>query len=359
VRYLPLVILGLAAGLIADRMNRRMLMILCDLGRAAALGVVALLGALHQVPPLWLLASVVLVLGAGQLGFQVAYRAWLPDVTGDETLSRANAALEASDAASTLTGPPLGGVLIQALGASLALGSDALSYVVSALTLLGVRDEASPAETAGKTRAPHPSWRTLWKEMLQGMHFILTTPLQRVLKGMSTPLYLSSGAIELLLATLTQWRLHLPAWQAGLVFGAAGVGGLMGSAVAPRLYERGWRRSLAWTLSVAALACLGLAGAGALGATLGFVVALISNLILDGAVSLSFILTSTANALVTPHELRGRVNAASTMYSSLVRGLAVVVAGLLAAGGDPLPMFLLLTCGFVAAALLAIRRSKA
>jgi len=150
------------------------------------------------------------------------------------------------------------------------------------------------------------------------MHFILTTPLQRVLKGVSMPLYLSSGAIELLLTTLTQLRLHLPAWQAGLVFGAAGVSGLVGSVLAPRLYEHGWRRSLAWTLSVAALACLGLAAAGLLRATLGFVVALISNLMLDGAVSLSFILTSTANALVTPHELRGRVNAASTMYSSLV-----------------------------------------
>jgi hypothetical protein len=71
-------------------------MIVCDVGRAAALGIVVLLGALHQTPPLWLLALVVLVLGTGQLGFQVAYRAWLPDVTGDGQLSHANSALEAS-----------------------------------------------------------------------------------------------------------------------------------------------------------------------------------------------------------------------------------------------------------------------
>ena len=114
-RYLPLVALELVAGLVVDRMSRRLLMIMCDVGRAAALGIVVLLGALHQIPPLWLLALVVLVLGTGQLCFQFAYRAWLPDVTGDEQLSHANSTLEASDAASTLARPSLGGVIIQAV----------------------------------------------------------------------------------------------------------------------------------------------------------------------------------------------------------------------------------------------------
>src|SRR5690242_6458900 len=76
VRYLPLIALGLVAGLIADHFNQRLLMILCDIGRALALGTVAGLGALRLMPPLWLLAGVVLVLGIGQLGFQVAYSAW-------------------------------------------------------------------------------------------------------------------------------------------------------------------------------------------------------------------------------------------------------------------------------------------
>ena len=81
-----------------------------------------------------------------------------------------------------------------------------------------------------------------------------------------------------------------------------------------------------------------------------------ANLVLDGAVSLSFILITTANALVTPRELRGRVNAATTTYSSLVRGLAVLGAGVLAANGNPLPAFILLTSCFIGAALIAARR---
>ncbi len=87
-RYLPLLTFGLAAGLIADRIERRALMIGADVGRLVALGAVALVGVLGRVPPLWLLVLVVLVLGTGQLLFGVAYGAWLPDVTGDERLAR-------------------------------------------------------------------------------------------------------------------------------------------------------------------------------------------------------------------------------------------------------------------------------
>ncbi len=348
-RYIPLVTLGLIAGLVADRVNRRLLMILCDVGRATALGMVVLLAALDQTSPLWVLALVVLVLGTGQLGFQVAYRAWVPDVTGDEQLSRANAALEASDAISTLAGPSLGGLLIQAIGPALALGSDALSYIISALTLLFVGDEKP---TTFHQPQQQPSIGILWTEILGGIRLILTSPTQRLLQGIGTTIYISSGTIELLLAMLTQVRLHLPAWQAGLVFGAAGVGGLVGSVFAPRLYSQGWRKGLAWTLSVAALASAVLALSGTLSAESGFITALIANFVLDGAVSLSFILIGTANTLVTPHELRGRVNAATTIYTSLVRGLAVLAVGVIAINSNPLPMFILLTVCFICAALI-------
>ena len=351
-RYVPLIAFGLIAGILADCVTRRNLMIACDLARACALASIVVLALARHAPPLWLLAVAVLVLGTGQLGFQVAYRAWLPDVTGDEQLSRATAALEASDASGTLIGPPLGGVLIQALGPALALGADAISYITSALTLAQVHDADTHA-----IRASPMSLTTnlgmLWREAFEGMRVILTSPEQRLLRGVSAALYLGAGAIELLLATLTQLRLHLPAWQAGLVFGAAGVGGLIGSALAPRIYERGWRRGLAGIFFVAAFGTLGLACASGLDARWGFMVALLSNLVLDGAVATGFILSGTAATLLTPREARGRVNAAAMMYSSLLRGASVLGMGALASRGNPLPAFLLLAACYVSAALVA------
>lgn len=237
-RYVPVLALALVAGLVADRVERRALALTCDVGRALALGAVAVLGLLGQAPPLWLLTVVVLVLGTGSLFFGVAFRAWLPDVTGDDRLGQANAALEASDAASVLVGTPLGGALITASGPVLALGADALSYVASALTLARIPSAGRPVrQPMDDGVRPERRLRGVWLEAIAGVRAILDTPAQRLLKGAGTALYLDAGAIEVLLAALTQLRLHLPAWQAGLVFGAAGIGGLLSSAVASRVYK--------------------------------------------------------------------------------------------------------------------------
>lgn len=349
-RYLPIVALGLTAGIIADRVDRRFLMIASDLGRALGLALVVALGIAHQNVPLWFLVIVVLALGIGQLLFQVAYRAWLPDVTSDKLLADATAMLEASDAISTLTGPALGGALIQAVGPAVALGADATSYLVSAATLAPLR--AAPA--AAETSPPPPlQKRKLWSEALEGGRFILRSPEQRLLSAMGTAIYMSSASIGVLIALLAQVTLRLPAWQAGLIFASAGAGGLLGSALAPRLMERlGWQRSLAVAFLVAAIGALGFALAVVLDepTVSGFVIALLANLVLDGAVSLSFIITGTTSTLLTPRELRGRVNAVGTMYTSAVRGLSLVAVGALTASDSPLFAFLLLAGCFLCAA---------
>lgn len=343
--FLPPLVLGLGVGALADRLPRRRMLIACDLGRALALCTVVACGLLALAPPLWLLAGVVLILGTGQLGFQVAYRAWLPAIIGESRLMGASAALEASDAVSTLAGPPLAGVLVQAIGPALALGADACSYCFSAVTLSRLPPGEPPAPPADE-----PGGRAAW--VLAGMRHILATPAQRILKGCGTALFLS-GSTELLLATLTQLRLGVSASQAGLVYGAAGIGGLAGSAIISRLSADPWRRGLACTLATAALGAGGLAWASVLGPHGGFIVALLSNLILDGAVSASFILTTTANALTTPPLLRGRVNAAGTMYSSAVRMAGAIGLGALASLGNPLPAFAVLGASFVVTSLVA------
>ncbi len=352
-RYVPVLALALVAGLVADRVERRDLAIACDSGRALALTMVAALGLRGLTPPLWLLTIVVVVLGAGGLFFGVAFGAWLPDVTGDERLSEANAALEASDAASVLAGTPLAGLLVAAVGPTLAFGADALSYVVSALTLARVPRTQWATRGAPERAAHEKRLRPVVIEAVAGFRAILSTPAQRLLKGPGTALYLDAGAIEVLLAALTQLHLHLPAWQAGLVFGAAGVGGLLSSTVAPRVYAWGWRRGLALALCVAALGSLGLAGASLLDPAPGFAVAVVSNLVLDGAVALGFVLTGTASTKLTPRALRGRVGAAGTVYAAVVRAAGAVGLGALAAAVAPLAAFSALAACCAVAALVA------
>lgn len=357
--YLPPLLLAVPAGVLADRTSRRRLMVGSDLARAAALAAVVAVGLAGRLPPLWLLVVVVLTLGTGGLFFQVAYRAWLPDVVPDVSLGRATAALEASDAAGTLAGPALAGTLIQLIGPALTLGADAVSYVVSALSLVAVRTGTQPRrEPRAAAEFERSQLRTLADEALAGIRLILAVPVQRLLLGVALALALVAGTIELLLATLAQIQLHLPAWQAGLIFGAGGVGGLLASALVPRLRETRWRADLALAGAVAAGGSLGLALAGSLGPHMGFAVALLANLLLDGAVSLGFILVGTQRMLITPRSARGRVNAANQLSSALARGLGLVAVGVLASRGSASPAFLALAASLVAAALLAGARAS-
>ncbi len=349
-RYAPIIALGMVAGLVVDRVPRRLVLIICDAMRALALFSVVLLALMGRAAPLVLLALVVMALGIGQLGFQAAYWAWLPDVTGEAQFGRATAALEAADAASTLTGPALGGALIQAIGPALALGADAASYVASAASLLAVRAELPPMP------ATQPiSWRGVWREMREGMQAILASRAQRLLRALQAALYVESGTITVLLAVLAQQRLHLPAWQAGLIFGAAGMGGLAGSALAPRLMKSSWPRALALAFTGATLGLGGLIGASFLRGGTAFAVAFAANLLLDGSVALAFIIAGTASAQITPREVRGRVFALANLYSAAVRGGSLLLAGALAARGDPVPAFVAIALGFVAALLAAWR----
>lgn len=356
-RYVPMVVLGLAAGALADLVPRRALLIGCDLVRAQALLSIVLMGFLHAAPPLWQLTLVALALGLGQLGFQAAYGAWLPTIAEAGRLGRANAALEASDAASTLAGPPVGGGLIQAFGPALALGADMLSYLISAVALWRVREAAPIARRRAWPRLEPATFGRARDYALEGIHAILRSPEQRLLRGLAAALYLDAGAISVLLAALSQMTLHLTPWQAGMVFGAAGVGGLLGSALAPRALELPWRQGLLGTMLVAAMGSAGLLLAALNRTGDGFLTALLANAVLDGAVSLSFILTMTRIGLITPDAVRGRVSGVGLTFSSLVRGLGLVLLGLLAASGSPAPAFALLTLAFAVAAIAAARSS--
>ncbi|MBA3826943.1 MAG: MFS transporter [Ktedonobacterales bacterium] len=348
-RYVPMVVLGLFAGVVVDRVSRRAVLIACDLARGLALAVIVALAALHHAASLWLLAGMLVVLGIGQLGFQAAYWAWLPDVLGEDLFGRGAAALEAADAASTLGGPAIGGVLVGAIGPALALGADAFSYFVSAGTLLTVRDTLPPP-------TPPPfAWGALWREVDEGLRAITHSPQQRLLKGLGAVVYISTGSIAVLLVVLGDVRLHLPAWQTGLILAAAGIGGLVGSASAARFLALPPMRALAGIFAVAAVGMGLLCIATFLTGGAAFILAFVANLILDGAVSLSFIITGTTSVLVTPRAVRGRVNGVSNLYASVMRGGGLLVAGALAAMGNPLPAFAAIGLAFAVAASTAGR----
>jgi hypothetical protein len=357
-RYVPVIVFGLTIGVVADRIDKRTIMILSDIGRAIALFAVALLGITHHIVPLWVLALVVLMLGIGQTCFQIAYRAWIPDVSSDELLMNANAALESSDALSTLIGPAIGGGLIQALGPATSLGTDALSYLISAVSLVKVRLTHQPgmhmAQADVQVNNPPTELlrRHFGRELLEGIQVMVHSSQLRLLLGVSTAMYVSSATIAVLIAALAQLRLHLSPWQAGFVFASAGAGGLLANAYVPRLAKVRWHLSLMIAYIVASIGIAGFILVIVLGPTqLSFGLALLANFILDGAVSLCFVITGTVGTLLTPQNFRGRVNGVWTIYSSVIRGLGLITVGVILATGSYIVAFLVLLLGYAGGAL--------
>ncbi|GAA2460469.1 MFS transporter [Streptomyces macrosporus] len=147
---------GLGAGALTSRIGRRTVMIGTDVAQAAALTVLALCAA--STTPVWLLAAVVTVLGAGNTLFGVALRSAVPVIVGQEGRGRANGQLVTARSLATVAGFASAAPVVGAAGHGAAFAVNAASFLVSAAALLLTRprtDEDRPA--AGDTTAPQPA----------------------------------------------------------------------------------------------------------------------------------------------------------------------------------------------------------
>lgn len=156
VETLPYLIFSLPAGVLADRVSRRRLLILSNVARAGLLlGVPAsvLVGAL-SLPLLFVLSFLI---GTFSVIFDVAYQTYVPDLLEEDELLAGNQRIELSESAARTVGPGLGGALVAVVGSS-ALIIDAVSYLVSAFAMLFARrkpEPAAPDPDIGSVVRPH------------------------------------------------------------------------------------------------------------------------------------------------------------------------------------------------------------
>ena len=137
---------SLAAGMMADRVKRRPLMIATDLGRAAVLLSIPLLALAHQLRMVHLIA-VAACAGVLTVLFDVAYQSYLPSVVSADELFEGNRLLAISSSTAEIVGPQLTGVLVQAISGPMAILLDAASFVVSALSLSAIRGKEPRPES--------------------------------------------------------------------------------------------------------------------------------------------------------------------------------------------------------------------
>ena len=131
-------VVGLPAGVWVDRVRRRRVMIIADLGRMLALGSVPVA---YAVGRLTLAQLFVVTLASGILTvfFDVAYQSYLPTLVGREHLVEGNAKLTGSAQVAAVAGPSAAGGLVQAIGSSRAVAVDSVSFLVSAAAIAAMR----------------------------------------------------------------------------------------------------------------------------------------------------------------------------------------------------------------------------
>lgn len=222
----PNLLFALHLGALIDRRGRRRrAMIAADVGRALLLGTIPAAYALGVLTFLQLLVVGFLV-GTLSVVFQVSYATLFTAIVPRERYVEANQLLHGSRAFSFVTGPSIGGALVQALTAPLAVTADALSFLASALFLRRIR---------APEPAPEPAARG---QLLAGLRFIRRTPLLLAMLSSMGTINLFNFAFWALFVLFVTETLGVAPAVLGLVMGAAAVGGLLGALVTGRIGKR-------------------------------------------------------------------------------------------------------------------------
>ncbi|NUP49704.1 MAG: MFS transporter, partial [Catenulispora sp.] len=338
---LPVLLVGLPAGAVADRVRRRPLMIVCALGCAAAMGSIPLADGVGHLT-LAQLYAVVFVVGALAVAFDAAAGAVPPLLVDNDRLVDANGKLNVARGLAELAGPSAGGVLVGVVGAARAVTVDAFSYVFSAATLALMRLREPRRMEAGDRSSGREtdSGRRFRDEIADGVRIVVRQPLLRTIAvagGVTTFLLAGVSSLWLLYVIKT---LHWSVRAAGLVYGLSLIGGVAGGVVARRVIERAGvgRAVIGGSLLSAPLeAVTPLAPSGPAGQWL--VAAAFTVLTCAGMIAQTA--TTTVRQLACPLDLLGRVGATNRFLTQGLRFLGPLGAGALATWWGLRPALLL------------------
>jgi MFS family permease len=247
---------GIAAGVLVDRLDRRMLLICCDLARMALYGLIPLAWAFG--PQVWLLYAVLPACEAIGMVFQVTYVTAVRNLVDADRITEANGLLFASAAVMGVAGPLLAGLVAGLLGPAAAVAFDAASFAVSAAGAFFIRLRS------GQGPDPAPRRERAWREFVAGARFLWRHPVLRSLTAvLSFYIFLTFGLTNVLIYYLRR-DLGQPYAVVGVVLAVAAAGPVAGSMLVARL-RRKVGFGAAWIGPVAvggvAIACIGLSRA--------------------------------------------------------------------------------------------------
>ena len=313
-QFLPDLVFSLLAGVLADRVDRRRLVTIADLGRAA-LTVMIPLAHWTGLPVLGVLVAVTFPVNALRVVSDAGLSSALPQLAGRENLERLNSYMEATLSVPYIIGPAIAGALVAWIGAPSTLAIDATTFVVSAGCFLAIR-----RPLRAERPAQMPSWT---RDLREGVQFIRQDPLVRTVIGFWVLIALVTTP---LISTLSYY-ITIDRGRGAEVFGFVGsawsIGYLAGALAAGRLPNR--RLGVRLVVAGAAIGALILA----IASTNAVPVHYAAGAAIGSALAVIVVTASTLRATLTPDDLLGRVGATSRTLSLGLQPVAMLAAGAL------------------------------
>lgn len=310
---IPYVALSLFAGTLVDRLNRKKVMVICDIGRALALGSIFVALFFHQLS-LVQIYIVALLKGLFFVFFDIAEISSIRQVVGKKQLTTATAQSSTTDGLASLIGPSVGTFLYQ-IKQSLPFLLDTVSYVLSVFSLLTIKTDFQEERNNNQVN--------IRKEIKEGISWLLKNKVVRFMSLLNAGVSFIFADLYLILIVLAKEQ-HATPLQIGSIISISAIGSILGALTASRFKDRFspgqiivaacWIQAILWPLYIFApnFIFIGIITA---------VITLINSI--WAVVQISYRLT------LIPDELQGRVNSVFRFIVYSIIPLGMVITGIL------------------------------
>ena len=334
VQFVPMIALTLVVGQVADRCDRRAVVAVCQIVKAAA-AIALAWGAMGQGQDKTSILLLMAIVGAARAFENPAAAALVPDVVPRSSISRATAWIVSANQTAQIGGPALGG-LLYALGGAAAYAIAGALLLLSAIFAAAIRRRPSP-----RSREP----MTL-ETVFSGVAFIWSRPV--LLGTMSLDLFaVLLGGATALLPIYARDILHAGPAGLGILRAGPAVGALLMSVfLAHHPLEHGIGRILFRAVMVFGAATV------VFGVSTSFVLSLAALCVLGASDVVSVVIRSSLVQIRTPDAMRGRVSAVHSLFTGTSNQLGEFESGLAAALLGTVPAVLLGGLGTMAVAAL-------
>lgn len=320
---------GFFSGVIADRFDRKRLLVLCNVAQALLFGVVPIVWLAAQ--PIWLLYVVVPLTGVFAMLFRVTYVTVVPRLVDADQITQANGRLSASFGATGVLGPVLAGVVSGQFGPTAAIAVDAATFALASIGLVFVRLRPAAAVITAPPSGAAAGKPSFWAEFTLGARFLWQHPVLRPLMLVLTALiFLWQGLADVFIYYLKH-DLQQPDSTVGTVMAVSALGTVAGALIVARLRRiAGFGVSWIGSTMLAGACVAGIALTDSVTGVAVFLAFAFAFTAIGGICSMSL------RQEVTPGELLGRVTSAWwTIHFSLGPIGAAVVTACAARFGSP------------------------